>query len=971
MFKAESAPRPSLLATCVALLLIGAYLFALRDYGFELSDEGTILHQIERTASGQIPYRDFSTGYTPGFFWMNALVFRTLGESMNGIRLFLIGIHLLTALGLLLIAGRVMRPWAASASTLLWFAFLPVFPGRFCSFNIPYPAWYATAAFVWSALGALRWRESERGGWLAMGAVAAAVALACKPNSGAFAFMALGLVLLRRTQREKDRLWWPAWLAIAALALVAFGFRVLSRDFTIYLLPLAFLQLLLGLGRLGAGVGPSGESVAARAWAAVLFAGAVVTLPWVTYFAGLLGPQRFVREVTLIGSGADVIYYIPFPRTGGIAMAAAAALSALLALGLWLGRLRSPRVGMLAIGIMVAALAAAAAAALGGALAPEGIVRSIIWQLESASFPLALVVHWTCLLLGAGRWLRPAARSEPARESSVWLRVEVVLAFSLCMFLQLYPRADFMHLVTAGPLCLVLGFFLLEESLAGARRLFAAAKPAWLARALVFAPSVGIFVILALRFSPNAGAILGPRRAVFESERGRIEIGPGGSSLFSELSQVVEELENTLSPREAVFAFPALAAVNFFSDRRAPFAHDYFFPGRPDHEAEARMAAALSARPSKVIVTMHRDLGFFEESPAYYFLLRTAVESGFRPLKSIGRFDILVKREGVWEASGQAASAKAWQDAEETSPGAPLVVPASPRERILLAANADAPAAERRAALGATLDSLAGGSSERGLEELVSAAGLTRRQELLLLRALRDHGDLRAASYLVSAFKREDRRMRSEAESAMEMVGLRASVAPFLWGGQGGRLERAIPRAGWLRNEATQLLLSGAENPRAQAFAAKILGLVRGPLAQATLVVGSRRAKDPAVKVACAEALFRLGAPQSACALVNLLGGFHPALRHLAPSLVLAAYRERPAWVRPCLLQAIRGGLASPPLHPATARAREALWIGAATGDPEIIRALKLAATSRTTLAPAARSAVRYAGEVFGGRHGG
>jgi len=969
--KAESAPGPSVLATFISLALIGAYLFALRDYGFELSDEGTILYQIERTASGQIPYRDFSTGYTPGFFWLNALVFRTMGESMSGLRLFLIGIHSLTALGLLLVAGHLMRPWAASACTLLWFAFLPVFPGRFCSFNIPYPAWYATAAFVWSALAALRWRESEKGGWLALAAVAAAVALACKPNSGAFAFMALGLVVLRRTQGERDLLWWPAWLAIATLALVAFGFRILSRDFAIYLLPLAFLQLLLGLGRLGAGAKPRRESSAARTWAAVLLTGAVVTLPWVAYFAGLLGPQRFVREVTLIGSGADVIYYIPFPRAGGIAMAAAAALSALLVLGLWLDRVRSPRLGMLAIGLVVAAGAAAAAVALGGALAPEGIVRSIVWQLESASFPLALVVPWTCLLLGAGRWLGPSARSLPAKESPVWLRVEVVLAFSICMFLQLYPRADFMHLVTAGPLCLVLGFFLLEESLARVRRLLAAAKPARFSRALVLAPPVAIFVILALRLSPNAGAIFGPREAAFENERGRIEIGPEGSRLFSELSQVVEEVEKSVSPREAVFTFPALAAVNFFSERKAPFAHDYFFPGRPDHEAEARMAEALRARPPKVIVTMHRDLGFFEESPAYYFLLRTAVESGFRPLKSIGRFDILVRGERVLEASRQPASADASHDETKLGVGAPLVVPASPRERILLAANADAPAAERRAAVAATLGSLAGEASERGLEELVSAAGLSRRQELLFLRSLRDHGDLRAASYLLSAFESDDRRIRSEAESAMEMVGLRASVAPFLWGRGGGKPELAIPRAAWLRSEAVRLLLSAPQSPRAQAFAARILGLVGDEVRAASLLVGYRKARDVAVKVACAEALVRLGAPQSACALVELLGGFHPAVRHLAPSILLAAYRERPAWVRPCLLRTIKEGLAAPPTHPATVRAREALWIGAATGDPEIIRQLKVAAASRTALAPAARSALRYAGEVFGGRHGG
>src|SRR5947199_4441864 len=71
------AVRPGgsrLLVPALAAAASLAYMLPLRRYGLTLQDEGTLLYQIARVARGELPYVDFSTGYTPGYFAFNATV---------------------------------------------------------------------------------------------------------------------------------------------------------------------------------------------------------------------------------------------------------------------------------------------------------------------------------------------------------------------------------------------------------------------------------------------------------------------------------------------------------------------------------------------------------------------------------------------------------------------------------------------------------------------------------------------------------------------------------------------------------------------------------------------------------------------------------------------------------------------------------------------------------------------------------
>src|SRR6266853_699156 len=59
------------------------YLLAFIRYSSLEPDEGILLQGGQRILDGQIPYRDFFSFYTPGSFYLTALLFRIFGDSMG------------------------------------------------------------------------------------------------------------------------------------------------------------------------------------------------------------------------------------------------------------------------------------------------------------------------------------------------------------------------------------------------------------------------------------------------------------------------------------------------------------------------------------------------------------------------------------------------------------------------------------------------------------------------------------------------------------------------------------------------------------------------------------------------------------------------------------------------------------------------------------------------------------------------
>ena len=228
------------LVTCTAVLLVSLFhLGRVYNRGFNLLDEGFVLHVAERVMQGQVPYRDFFTQLTPGAFLALAAVFAVTGPSVLAGRWVTVVIGLLIT-ALLYLGGRRVLSRPTAALTALAFPVWGIGQGWF----YPNYSWFALAGCMVALECTLRavapsptrgagsgqpgrpGRPSPRTDssarpallWAAGAGLACGVAAFCKQNMGLYALLGLaGAVFLFGAASWRRRLLLALLMGLASL----------------------------------------------------------------------------------------------------------------------------------------------------------------------------------------------------------------------------------------------------------------------------------------------------------------------------------------------------------------------------------------------------------------------------------------------------------------------------------------------------------------------------------------------------------------------------------------------------------------------------------------------------------------------------------------------------------------------------------------------------------------------------------
>ena len=633
------AARAALAALLVAAL-VAAWLWPWRLYGFDPTDEGVQLVQIDRVVAGECPQIDFETSYTPGYFAFHAALLRATGGGLVATRTFGVLLQAATvALGFGLAAT-----WGGFASAvvaaLLQVGFLLPFSLRFgAPFDIPYPGWLAMpAALVAQACaahlallragaGRVARDATARGVPVAvLAGLAAGCAFSIKPNAG---LLALAGVALAVTAGWRGRGGVAAALSfLVRLAAAGCTWLLLRGGLDVatacaFALPVGLAVLRPPAVPAHPGDAPRGVRALAAATsplfvdlAAIAFGFALPVLPWALRMVASLGLFEAIDRVLHLDGSVLRAYTVAIapPSPATLALVAGGALAA------WLST------------------AGGARARWAPMLLLAGLVAGAAWVVNAQEVPrLAAENAWLWIgpvLLGLGLLL-PTGGLRGVRE-------QALLAFASLYQLQEFPRVDLIHVAMSAPPVLlaaaVVGSRLGEGPLAAARRPRALAAAA-VALAATLALGRALPTQLARLREPMVALELGPRAP--------LQVAAARAGDFAWLEKAVREVRARSAPGEPIFAFPDIPGLGFLADRPMPWTYLYFVPGRPSRDDQALIVAELERRPPALAVLHADPQPAFAGADAYFDRIAAFLADHYETVAKTGGCIILGRRRST------------------------------------------------------------------------------------------------------------------------------------------------------------------------------------------------------------------------------------------------------------------------------------------------------------------------------------
>jgi hypothetical protein len=480
--------------------------------GMWLSVIGYSVAPAERVLDGEAPYRDFLYNYTPGILWLNALLMKYFGASMITINGGLFVFKMATLVALFFTARRLISPWAALvvvALALGWIGYQYVFG--------VYPTQYSLLFGLLGLLCMLRYDDTERARWLLLCGVAVGAVFVFKYNVGILLIATVTLAIAIRESLAVDGQKWPERLLRAAKKAVFYwaGFALVFGAMASYLASTGALAAMIDHFLHHARAYSEERSIPLPA--------PKYMLPWVSILtvAGLgaivalrKAPKLF--EAYLIASLAVLTMALLIPNRAIIIKNSAAATVAYLPIFLFV-------------------ITAVAAVVEFRASRRRGIEAAKWWQSAGAMVIVAL--------------------------------------FALGIYLEVYPRADYYHLVRVLPPV----FLLLLMLLSRAMRIIEPHLQTGLRsprRALLLTAAVPLMLLLVIGFretwQPQFDSAFRFRDDTpLETERAR------GMFALRQDAEVIEVLARIIKENSAeddyIFSFSQRGTgLYFLADRRNP-----------------------------------------------------------------------------------------------------------------------------------------------------------------------------------------------------------------------------------------------------------------------------------------------------------------------------------------------------------------------------------------------------------------
>lgn len=612
----------------VALFLmvaLGVYVWA-AHYRLDVLDEGYFAYTSSRVLAGELPYRDFATPYTPGFFYLNSLLFKVFGMDLVTLRVSLVIARLAIFLLLYVLARRIMPPA---------FAGLPIFItlAEDTAPNVweSHPVWWAALGMLVAVWCVCRYREQGGQAWWLAAGLAAGASYAFKQNVGIFALAALvGVILV-----EMGELPAPSslpWLATLAARLPAklsdWAVRLTGPIYLLALclgttwvmrphlgrLPFVMFALPFGalaLDRLWAARHPllslnNGERLAASGVRLALVAAGflAVTLPWLLALVLALGPAEtpFGAFVGVIDTGG---YYLPLEAlreelrpTLGLVLVGPALV--------WMFFRSWPWRLKLGLSVVAAAFARWCVQEL-LRTAPETdprLFRAAVLLTVKATTNVILylpsIAFWSGLALLAGR-RAPDATSFNLR----WF----LLAGSLLLLNQ-YPRTDETHVTFSGLLLWVVGAYALWRLFDLLSRQFRGALAPLGRRALYIAllglPLAAIWPNLEARRTDLLHRQQGGLMTL--ATPGYVPVGlPGADVLEMDILLyryhiLAQYFEGETKPGDRIFVYPAAPLLYYLLERPNATRFNHLFPGLLSPAEEQETIERLASVPATHVI---------------------------------------------------------------------------------------------------------------------------------------------------------------------------------------------------------------------------------------------------------------------------------------------------------------------------------------------------------------------------------